>query len=185
MSATMVSQVGHVQIQHPDLRLTLNLATMAKGSVSPTAIEGTPQLNKKPCAKVWEQKKQSFVLSGHSKVNAAIERHHAMVHKNLIGSWLLCQNGTERNAQTGGRRTGPGAQLIEPAPPPPETPPAPPGNSERSQSSKIAGVLPRYVYIHTVLPSTRLFNHDADAQDHKTNTECMTNLLTDEEPSTG
>jgi hypothetical protein len=46
-------------------------------------------------------------------------------------------------------------------------------------------VLPRYVYIHTVLPSTRLFNHDAYAQDHKTNTECMTNLLTDEEPSTG
>jgi len=46
-------------------------------------------------------------------------------------------------------------------------------------------MLPGSVYIHTPLPCTQFFNHDAYTEDHKHNKDFNPYLLTDEGPSTG
>jgi hypothetical protein len=54
-----------------------------------------------------------------------------------------------------------------------------PGDSERSPRSKIEGVPPGYVYIHTPLPSTQFLNLNAYAKDRKRNDDFIPDLLTD------
>jgi hypothetical protein len=64
-------------------------------------------------------------------------------------------------------------------------PPAPPGDSERNHSYVIEGAPPRYVYIHTLLPNSQFFTHDAYAKDCKYDNDFIPDLLTDHRPSTG
>jgi len=52
MSATMAKQGGRVQQEQSDMCLALNMAKMAKGGFSHTAIEETQFLIKKPRAEV-------------------------------------------------------------------------------------------------------------------------------------
>jgi len=52
-------------------------------------------------------------------------------------------------------------------PPPPWMPPAPPGESVGTQSYEIQGMPSRWVYIHSPLPNTRFFNHNAYAKDSR------------------
>jgi len=54
-----------------------------------------------------------------------------------------------------------------------------------AQLSKIEGVLPRYVYIHTPPPCAQVLSHDAYAKDRQHDKDFDPDLLTDEETSTG
>jgi len=90
MSATMARQGGRVQLEQSDMRLALNMATMAKGGISRAAIEETQRLIKKPRAEVREEKKRGVEFPGHNKVKAAIERHPAMVRENQTDGCLPC-----------------------------------------------------------------------------------------------
>ena len=78
-----------------------------------------------------------------------------------------------------------GVPPPQPAPLRPRTPPVPPDDSERTQSSETDGVPPRYLYIHTALPSSQFFNLHPYAKDHMHNKDFIPDLLTDEGPSTG
>jgi len=56
MSGTMARQGGHVQLEQSNMRLALNMASMAKGGFSHAAVEKTHYLIKKPRAEVREEK---------------------------------------------------------------------------------------------------------------------------------
>jgi len=73
MSATMARQGGRVQLEQTDMRLALNMARMAKGGFSCTAIEEMHHLIKKPFTEVHEGKMRGIEFRGHRKVKAAIE----------------------------------------------------------------------------------------------------------------
>jgi len=78
-----------------------------------------------------------------------------------------------------------GAPLPRWAPPWPGKPPAPSDDCEGMHSSETEGVLPRYVYIHTPLPSAQFFNLDTYDKDRMCNTDFISALLPNEGPSTG
>jgi len=61
----------------------------------------------------------------------------------------------------------------------------PPGADRSARVSKIKGVPPGYVYIHTSLPSTQFFNQDAYGKDRKLDKDFNPDLLTDKATSTG
>jgi len=171
MPATMARQGGRVQLEQSDMRLALNMAEMAKRGFSCTAIEETQFLITIARVEVREGMKWAIEIPGHENLKAAMERHPAMLGANQSDGCLPGQNGTARNPQTGWRHKGTGApppeqlrQLApEPMPQPPKTPLVPPGNNEAAHLSDIEGLPPRYVYIHTPLPSAQFFNHDAYA----------------------
>ena len=73
----------------------------------------------------------------------------------------------------------------EQTPPPPGTPPAPPGDNHGAQSSQIANLPARYVYIPTILPSAQLFNQDASTKDSEHDEDFIPDLRTHEGTSTG
>jgi len=79
MSATMARQGGRVPLEQSDMRLALNMATMAKEKFCRTAIEETQQLINPPQAEIREETKWGVVFHTHNTVRAAIERHPAMV----------------------------------------------------------------------------------------------------------
>jgi hypothetical protein len=145
------------------MRLALNIAKMAKGGFSRAAIEETQQLIKKPRTEVLEEKKRGVDISGHQKVKAEMERHPAMVYKLHTAGCLPCQNGTANNPVTHWRHKGTAAPPPEPVAPLPGTPPALPGDAEGNKSCEIEGTPSRCVYMHSPLPITQFFNHDAFA----------------------
>ena len=59
MSATIARQGGRVQLEQSDMRLALNMATIAKEGFSRAAIEETQYLVKKHRAKVRAEKKRA------------------------------------------------------------------------------------------------------------------------------
>ena len=122
---------------------------------------------------------------GHNKVKAVMERHPAIVQEHQTDSCLPCQNVTAKNPQTRGRRKGTGAPRQQPAPLRPGLPRAAPDDSERTHLSKTEGVPPGYMYIHTPLPSARVFNPDQHDKDCMRDKDFIPDLLTDEGPSTG
>jgi len=61
MSATMARQGGWVQLEQSDMRLALNMAKMAKGGFSRTAIEETQQQKRNLALK--SEKRRSEELS--------------------------------------------------------------------------------------------------------------------------
>jgi len=96
MSATMATQGGRVQLEQSDMRLALNIAKMAKGGLSHTAIDETKFLIKNPCAKVQEQKKLGVESPGNNKLKDAIQRHPALLRQNQTAGCLPCPNGTAK-----------------------------------------------------------------------------------------
>jgi len=185
MSDTLERQGGLVQLEQSDMRLALNMAKMAKEGFLHATTEGTQRLIKEPSAKVRDEKKQGVVSPGLNKLKAVIERHLAMVRDHQMDGCLTCQNGTSKNPQTLWRRKGTGAPPPRPAPPTPGTSPAPSDDTERTQSSETEGVPPRYVYIHTPLPSANLFNLDSNAKDRMRDNDIIPDLLSHEGPSSG
>jgi hypothetical protein len=116
-------------------------------------------------------------------VKAAIESHPAMVYKNHTASCLLCQNGTANNLQTCWRHKGTAPPLLDPAAPPPETTPlpgtstAPPSDVYRNESYEIEGMPSKCVLLHSPLPNTQFFNHNAYAKDIKRDKDFIPDLL--------
>jgi hypothetical protein len=107
---------------------------------------------------------------------AAMDRHLAMVYKNHTASCLPCENGTAKNLVTRWRRKGTAAPSPEPAALPPGTPPAPPGDAEGKECYEI-GIPSRCVYLHSPLPNTQFFNHNAFAKESKRDKEFIPDLL--------
>jgi len=183
MSATMARQGGWVQVEQSDMRLALNMAKMAKGGFSRAAVEETQQLITKSRAEVREEKKRGAKFPGHQKVKATIERHPAMVYKNHTAGCHSFQNGTAKNPQTRWRRNGTAASPPEPAAPlpgrqfPPGMPPAPPRDTEGNECYKMEGMPSRCVYMHSPLPITQFFNHNAFAKDSKRDKDFIPDLL--------
>jgi len=167
MSATLASQGGQVQLEQSDMRLALNMAKMAKGGFSGAAIDETQQLINKPCAEAREEKTRGVEFPGHQKVKAAMEQHPAMVYKNHTAGCLPCQNGPAKHPVTRWRRKGTAAPPPEPAAPSPGTPPAPPGDPEGNESDAKEGMPSSCVYMHSPLPNTQFFNHNAFAKESK------------------
>jgi hypothetical protein len=56
-------------------------------------------------------------------------------------------------------------------------PPAPPGDTEGNQSYKIEGMPSRCLYMHSLLPITQFFNHNAFAKDSKRGEDVIPDLL--------
>jgi len=188
MSATMARQGGRVQLEQSDMRLALNMAKMAKDGFSRTAIEKMKYLIKKQRVKVQEEKKRDVEFPGHNKVEAAIQRHPAMLRHNQTSGFLLCQNGTAKNPQTRwshkGTGTPPAARLRlrtpEPTPDPAGTGRAPPAatvNTSGVQRFEIVNLPARYPYSYTAPPSAEFFEDDEDIE-HDTNFD--PDMLTDE-----
>ena len=109
MSATMARQGGWVQLEQSDMCLVLNMAKVAKGGFSRSAVEETQFLIKEPRAEVCEEKKRGVEFPGHKHVKAAMERHPAILLENQTDGCVPCQNGTVQNPQTHWRRNGTGA----------------------------------------------------------------------------
>jgi len=181
----MARQGGRVQLQQSYMRFALNMVTMAQQRLLRAAIKESQHLIKKPRARVREETRRRVAVLGYNKVTAAIERHLVKFRENQTDSCLPCQNGTEKNPQTRGRRKGTCAPLPRPVPSRLGTPAAQPDDSETTRSSETEGVPPRYVYINTLLPSARFCNLDSYAKDHMRDTDFITDLLIDEGPSTG
>jgi len=177
MSAIMARQGGRVQLEQSDMRLALNMSKMAKGGFSHATIEEMQQLIEKPRVKVREEKKRGVEFPGYKKVKAAIERLPAMVYKNHMDSCLPCQNGTAKDSQTRRRCKGTGAPPPELAAPPPGTPPAPPCDTDGHKSYEIEGMPSMSVYIHSPLPNTQFFNHNAYAMNSKHDKDFIPDLL--------
>jgi len=183
MSATMARQGGRVQLEQSDMRLALNMETMAKGGFSRAAVQETQQLIKKPRAEVREEKKRGVEFPGHKKVKATMERHPAMVYNNHMAGCLPYQNGTAKNPLTRWRRKGTTARppaLAAPLPGRPSspgTPPASQGDTEGNESYEIEGMPSRCVYMHSPHQNTQFFNHDAFAKDSKRDNPFIPDLL--------
>jgi len=160
----MAREGGRVQLEQSDMRLALNMAKMAQERFSRAAIDETEQLISKPHAEVRDEKKRAVVFPGHNTVKAVIERPPSMVRENQMDGCIPCQNGTAMNPPTHCRCKGSGALPPHPAPPRPGTAPAPPDDTERTVSPETEGEPPGYVYIHTPLPCTRVFNLDPYAK---------------------
>jgi len=124
-------------------------------------------------------------------VKVEIERHLTMLFKNHTDSCIPGQNITPKNLQTCSRRKESGTPPLEPAaplpgkpplcrmphlprmpplprmphlprmPPLPRTPPAPPDDRDWHESYEIEGMPSSCVYIHSPLPNTQFFNHNA------------------------
>jgi hypothetical protein len=100
-----------------------------------------------------------------------------MVYKNHTAGHLPCGNGTAKNLSTLWRRKGtapPPPELVEP---PPRTPPGSPGDAEGNEISEIEGMPSRCVYMHSPLPNTQFFNHNAFAKDSKRNKDFIPDLV--------
>ena len=76
-------------------------------------------------------------------------------------------------------RTGNGTAAPPPdlAAPPPGTPPAPQGDAEGNDSYETEGMPSRCVYMHSLLPNTQFFNHNAFAKESKRNKDFIPYLL--------
>jgi hypothetical protein len=62
-------------------------------------------------------------------------------------------------------------------PSPPGTPPSPLGEPEGNKNFEIEGILSRCVYMHSSLPNTQCFNHNAFAQHSRCDKDFISDLL--------
>ena len=106
-----------------------------------------------------------------------MERHPAIVYKNHTAGCHPCQNGTAKNPETCWRRKGTAALSPELVAPPPGTPPVPPGDAEGNERDEIQGMPSSCVYMHSSLPNTQCFNHNAFAKESKRDKDCIPDLL--------
>jgi hypothetical protein len=106
-----------------------------------------------------------------------MERLPAMVYKHPAAGCVSCQNGTAKNPVIRWSRKGTTAPPPEPVAPPPGMPPAPPGDVYGNESYEIEGMPLRCVYMHSPIPNTEFFNHNAFAKESKYNKDFIPDLL--------
>jgi hypothetical protein len=78
------------------MSLALNMAKMAKGGFSRSAVEEIQYLIKKPRAEVREEKQQSSEFPGHHKVKAGIARNRAMLRQTRLPDVFLAKMAQQR-----------------------------------------------------------------------------------------
>jgi len=135
MSASIARSGGRVQLEQSNMRLALNIATMAKGGLLGTAIEKTQTMINKPRTEVRDVMKWGVQFPGHRQLKTAIESYLAMVHEKVSDGYFLCQNDTAKNPQTCWRRKATGGPPPEQASPEHGTPPALAGDREVAHRS--------------------------------------------------
>jgi len=96
MSATMVRQGARVQFEQSEMRLAMNMPTMAKEGFSRATIVETKYLIKKPRAEVREERKRGVEFPGHKEMKAAIQRHLAMLHQTKRPAAFLAKMAPQR-----------------------------------------------------------------------------------------
>jgi len=193
LSASMAMQGCRVQLEHSDIRQALIMANRAKAGNSRAAIDKTQLPIEKHWAKVQEEKMRGVEYPGHRKVKPVMDRHPAILCETDKNRCHPHQNGVALNPQTCSmckvQCAPPPDWCIQPThgpmPPPPGMPPAPLGHNEGAQCSQMDTLPPGYVYSHTALPSTQIFDLDAFAQDSQDNIDYNPDMLTDEGSSTG
>jgi hypothetical protein len=153
MSAATARQGDLVQLEQSDMRLALTMAKIVKGEFSRAAIEDILQPIKKPHAEVQEEMMWRVEFPGQNKVQSVMEAHLAMVCRNQTDGCLPSQNATANNSQPPCRCKGKGPHPTRQVPPWTNLPPMP---SDDNESSEPEGMPPTYVYIHTLLPNTRI-----------------------------
>jgi hypothetical protein len=157
------------------MHLAMNMGYMAKEGFFCAALEETQWIIKRPCAEVREEMKLIVQFHGDIKVNAAPERHPAMVYNTQPDAWLPYHNGTGKNTQTSWRHrdTGPLApqsMVLSPRQSSlPKPPPVSPGDSDGHESDEIASTPSRMVYIYSPHSNMQFFNHNPQATDSKRN----------------
>jgi hypothetical protein len=172
MSATMARQGGRVELEQSDMRLSLNMAKMAKEGFSHTIMEEIKYLIKTPHAEIREEKKWDVEFPGHIQLKAGKHIHPAMPVQNQTSGGLPCQNGTAMNPHTPCTRKQPGApppdrrreRTPEATPLLPRMPLAPTGNTSRDQPSQIVNLPAGYRYSHTAPLFAEFFDGDDDTQ---------------------
>ena len=180
----MARQRGQVQLEQSNLCLLLNMAKMAKEGFLRAAIEDTKYLTKKPWTEVREEKKRGVEFPAHKKVNAAIQRHPAMLRQSQTSGCPPCHNGTTKHPHSGWRRTGTGApppdrrseRTPELTPPLPGTSATPTTNISGVRPSQIINLHTGYTYSNTALRSTEFF----DDQETEHAPDFDPDILTDE-----
>jgi len=161
MSATKVRQGGRVQLEQPNMPLSLNKAKMPKGGFFVSGNRRNTISDEEISRGNLRWDKMRSSISWAYKVMAAIERHPAMLHHNHTDGCLPCQNSTAKTPYTCWLPTGMGAPppdrhrqpTIEPMQPLPKTTSMSPGENEGPQSSQIDNLPSGYVYSHTPLRS--------------------------------
>jgi len=189
----MARQGGQVQLVQSDMSLALNMVKMANRGFSCATMDETQCLIRKRRAQVREEKMKGVQFAWHKNVKTAMGTHTAMIRDNQTDGFLTCQDGTAQNPQSCWRCEDTGApppgrlRQLTPGetPHPPGTPHVPPGRNEGAHASQMEGVPPRYVYIHTPLPSAQSFIIDAYAKDRKCDKDSNPDSLTGEGISTG
>jgi len=172
VSATMARQGGRVQLEQSDMRLALNMATMAKEGFSSTTIEEMKYLIKKPHGDVREEMMRGVQCPWYKKVNAGIKRHSAMLCHNQTSACLPFQNVTTKYPKTRWRRKGTGAprrirhrvRTAVPTPPRPGSPSSPTGITSGAQLSELVNMPAGYTYSHTALRCAEFFKYDQDTE---------------------
>jgi hypothetical protein len=161
----------------------MNVAKLVKGEFSCGTIVETQQRMKKHHAKVGEEKMRVVEFPGHQKVKAAMERHPAMVYSTHTAGSAPCECGTAKNPQTRWRHRRTAAPPPEPVVPLPGkpsqhgTPPPPPDDNEENESYEFEGILSRCVYMHSPLPNTPFFNHNAFGKNGKCDKDLIPDML--------
>jgi len=152
---------------------------------------------KKPRPEVPEETNWGNEFPGHTRVQAPIEWHPAMLCQNHMTGYLHCYNSTSKYPQTCWR-------LKETSPPPPNrpsqrtpettpelTPPLPgtpgssTGNTSGRQLLEIVNLPAAYSYSHTFLPCAESCTLYTSVQDSKHLTDFDPDMLSDEGISTG
>jgi hypothetical protein len=100
MFATLQREGSQVQLEYPDMRLAMNMATMPKLEYLCATIGDRQCQIKQLVAEVQEQNIQGVEFPAHKHVKAAMEIPWTMVHKNQMNVCLPCQTGTAQNQQT-------------------------------------------------------------------------------------
>jgi len=193
----MPRQGGCVQLEQSNMGQALDMAKMAKGGFSHTAIEETQYLIQKPRAEVQDKMLRGVEFPGHKKVWAAIERQPAMLCQNHMPGFLSCRNGTAKDSQTRCRRKGTGAPPPirrrqntlelppEPTRPLPGTPPTSTANTSGAHCLKIINLPAGYAYSHISLPCAESFTLDSSAQHSEHDTDYDPDMLLNEGTSKG
>jgi hypothetical protein len=169
------------------------MVIIATGEVPYPTMEETQYLIKHTDTKVQGARKRGVMFPPDTIVQAAIDSYAAIFHATQMDSSLHCESGTARNPQIRCSYKGTGAsppdQLKQRTPDTtphlPGTPPVPPTDNKRALTCQIEGWPPGYVHIHTPFSWTQIFNHHADAMDHKCKTHFIPDLLTNAEICTG
>jgi len=186
------------------MHLALHMAKLAKGGFSHTAMVETQYLINIPLAEVEEEKMRDVEFPGHNRLKAEMERHPAMICRNIMARCLPYQNRTVINSETRWRCKGTGVpqpnqrrptpestlkaspdRTAEPMAPLPGTPPAATSNTSGAKCLASINLPPRYADSHASLPCAQSYSLNASAQIRQDDADFDLDMLTKQGKAAG